>query len=121
MSEQERISDLRAAYDLKTAALQDKNYPSGFLFCEVCRLDRENYELRNTLETTVSVELGKVWSQLHDIERGVLLEIAERVLAGQRRYGPFEDTEKRDLTQETMQELMDSLVYTARLTLSVKK
>jgi hypothetical protein len=69
----------------------------------------------------LSILFGKVWAQLHDIERAVVLEIAERVLAGQRTYGPFEDTEKRDLTRETAQELMDAIVYAARLTLTVKK
>lgn len=61
------------------------------------------------------VQLLDTFRKLYKRERDLVLEIAERTLQGQIKYGPFEDAERRDLARETLEEIMDAHVYTARL------
>lgn len=60
------------------------------------------------------IKLRSIWCELGDIEREVLLEVADGLRVGQGCYGKFDDNEERDMAHEALEEVRDALVYTAR-------
>lgn len=60
------------------------------------------------------LKLLEAWTQLGRDEREVLVEIASRLLMGQRTYGPFDiGRDTRDFLKESSEELFDNAVYMA--------
>ena len=57
--------------------------------------------------------LNEVARELGDIELDVLLEIAQRICAGQNAYGRFKATDPRDFRREAECEALDMAVYCA--------
>lgn len=51
---------------------------------------------------------------LGDIEIEILNEIVSRLSMGQRQYGTFKDEDSRDWRKETLAEVLDAMVYSAR-------
>jgi hypothetical protein len=56
-----------------------------------------------------------VWGLLGEIERRVVLLVAQRILMGQSEYGKLRgpETDRRDLVREEGEEVADALVYSA--------
>lgn len=52
---------------------------------------------------------------LGDIEIEILNEIVSRLSMGQRQYGVFKDEDPRDWRKETLAEVLDAMVYSARV------
>lgn len=60
------------------------------------------------------LKLLETWVQLGRDEREVLVEIATRLLMGQRQYSEFDiDRDTRDFLKESSEELFDNAVYLA--------
>jgi len=61
-------------------------------------------------------KLFKVFVQLGDVERKIVLNFAKRVLMGQIEYGKFKEKklDKRDFLKELHFEMLDSFVYMER-------
>lgn len=59
-------------------------------------------------------ELRKIWTELGKNERTLLLNIADRLLAGQKQYGEVFPGKKR-WDREALEEAMDGTVYMALL------
>ena len=51
---------------------------------------------------------------LGDIEIEILDEIVTRLAMGQRQYGAFQRDDSRDWRKETLAEVLDAMVYSAR-------
>jgi hypothetical protein len=47
------------------------------------------------------------------IETEILAELSERLEVGERLYGPFDEDDPRDMTEEAIEEVLDALIYTA--------
>ncbi len=52
---------------------------------------------------------------LGPMEKEIIMDIAQRLLQGQKEYGKFQDLDNRDFGKETYHELLDGIVYTTRL------
>lgn len=48
-------------------------------------------------------------------EREIIVDIAQRLLQGQRDYGKFQALDNRDFGKETYHELLDGIVYSTIL------
>lgn len=58
-------------------------------------------------------QIAAVCRELGEIELDVLLEIAQRIYAGQNAYGRFKATDPRDFRREAEDEALDMAVYCA--------
>jgi hypothetical protein len=56
-------------------------------------------------------QLLNVWEKLGRQERNILLTYAARIYAGQRKYGVFDSSKKREWKWEAMEEVLDLSVY----------
>lgn len=69
---------------------------------------------QNKLSEKAFNELGLIWDELGPNERAVLLTLANRLFAGQSRYGKLEPN-KKDWKKEAYEEALDMSVYAACL------
>lgn len=68
------------------------------------------------------LRLLETWAQLGRDEREVIVEIASRLLMGQRQYGAFNiERDTRDFLTEAGEELFDNAVYLAADVIRVRR
>jgi hypothetical protein len=59
-------------------------------------------------------ELARLASELGPVERRILVELAQRLRDGERRYGRFNlSTDRRDFRAEAAEEALDLAIYAA--------
>ena len=68
-----------------------------------------------TPRSELESQLAQVVQQLPELELQMVTEHATRILTGARRYGPFKPKDKRNMAQESAEEVHDALVYVLRL------
>lgn len=54
------------------------------------------------------------------IEKEIMSTIKERLEMGEKQYGPFKPEDGRDFIEETLEEILDALIYVARELKKVK-
>lgn len=59
---------------------------------------------------TGALQLSTVWNQLEEREKRLLMDVAERLLMGQRVYGAL-SFGKKQWCREALEEAMDGMVY----------